>query len=301
VATFERLRIFYYVAKEGSIRRACGPLDTTEPRISRNLQELEHELQQRLFIRKKSGLELTPHGLELFAAVQVSINNLEEALENFGKETPDTRSLKIVTTTGVISVILARAVTVFLKEHPDVDIRIYTTNENVNFASSTVDIGILPKINDQPGLSQHKLMTLHSRLFASPEYLKEHGTPKNIQDLSNHQLIGFYPDLPGNRGDADWHLRKGYDGKQHRRARLSMNSVIGQYEAVRGGLGILAIAKEFPFIEEGGLVPILPEEDSINFEIFFIRRAELIPSSLIKQFHDFLKVYLLSLQEEVGK
>jgi DNA-binding transcriptional LysR family regulator len=292
VSTFEKLRIFYHVAKEGSIKRACTTLNTTEPRISRHLSDLEQELQQKLFIRRKTGLQLTHYGSTLYANVHSSIANIEQVLQQFNTDTPQTKSLKIITTTGVISIILARAAAKFLKEYQDVDIKIYTTNEDVDFATFTGDIGILPRIQNQPGLNQRKLITLHSRLFASPGYIQQYGMPQTIQDLDHHQLIGFYPDLPGNRGNADWHLSKDTSSSTYRRARLAINSVIGLYEAAREDLGILAIPQEFPFIKEGGWVSVLPQEDSVNFDVYFIVRAGELTSQLVETFYEYLKDYL---------
>ncbi len=71
-----------------------------------------------------------------------------------------------------------------------------------------------------------------------------------------------------------------------------MDSVVGQLQAVRRGLGIFAIAKEFPFIEEMNLIPILPEELAVKFEVYFIRREDIYPSDIVEDFYNFLKNYL---------
>ena len=290
MSTFEKMRFFYHVAKEGSIKKACAILETSDARVSRYIQDLEQELQQKLFIRRKTGLQLTDYGSTLYASVQTSVANMEKVIQDFSTDVPITRSLKIVTTTGVISILLARACAQFLKNHEDVDIKIYTTNEDVDFATTTVDVGILPRIYDQPGLSQHKLVTLHSRLFASQEYIDKFGMPKNIADLDNHKLLGFYPDLAGH-SKVDWHLSMDANSNSYRRAYFCINSAIGQYEAVMEGAGIFAIAKEFPFIKRGKLVPVLPEIDVINFDIYYIVRSDELTSGLSGSFYNFLKEF----------
>lgn len=59
------LKYFLTVAKEGSITRAANSLHLTQPTLSRQLQDLERELGQKLFERKQHSIVLTPEGIIL--------------------------------------------------------------------------------------------------------------------------------------------------------------------------------------------------------------------------------------------
>lgn len=59
------LRYFLAVAREGTIVRAAEFLHVTQPTLSRQLQELEDELGQQLFIRSNRNISLTPEGMFL--------------------------------------------------------------------------------------------------------------------------------------------------------------------------------------------------------------------------------------------
>ena len=59
---FEYYKVFYYVAKYGSLTRAASVLMTSQPAVTRTIRNLENDLSCRLFIRSKSGVELTPEG-----------------------------------------------------------------------------------------------------------------------------------------------------------------------------------------------------------------------------------------------
>lgn len=59
------LRYFLAVAREGTIVQAAEFLHVTQPTLSRQLQELEDELGQQLFIRSNRNITLTPEGMFL--------------------------------------------------------------------------------------------------------------------------------------------------------------------------------------------------------------------------------------------
>ena len=47
------LKYFLAVAREGSITAAANALHLTQPTLTRQLQDLEYELKQKLFVRGK--------------------------------------------------------------------------------------------------------------------------------------------------------------------------------------------------------------------------------------------------------
>jgi DNA-binding transcriptional LysR family regulator len=288
---FDKLRIFYHVAKEGSVKRAAQNLEKNPTSIWKHIMDLEHYFKAKLFLRrKKIGLELTELGEKLFRDVNNLIPNLERACTIYAQEEKIKDDLFIITTNGVVSIWLIEKLKPFLEHKKNIKIRISTTNSEVDFLNSKADIGILAKFNYSEGLTQQKLMTYHSKLFASQEYLDKYGIPKSISDLQNHKLISFYPELPGYRGNADWHLQENMPPHTLRESWLSVNSAICQLEAARQGLGILAIAQEFPQLKDAGLVEVLPNEIGPTFDVHFITRAADFQSGLIRECYEFLKI-----------
>ena len=53
------LKYFLAVVKEGTITKAANSLHLTQPTLTRQLQELEAELGQKLFIRGKNKISIT--------------------------------------------------------------------------------------------------------------------------------------------------------------------------------------------------------------------------------------------------
>ena len=60
------LKYFLAVAREGSITGAANSLHLTQPTLTRQLQELEKELRQKLLIRGKHKVTLTLEGMILY-------------------------------------------------------------------------------------------------------------------------------------------------------------------------------------------------------------------------------------------
>ena len=68
------LEYFIMVAKEGNITRAAERLHITQPTLSRQLSDLEKELNTQLFIRGKRSIVLTESGQLLMQRVQELVN-----------------------------------------------------------------------------------------------------------------------------------------------------------------------------------------------------------------------------------
>ena len=61
-SNFEYYRVFYYVSKYENLTKAAAALKTSQPAVTRTIQNLENELGCRLFTRSKTGVKLTPEG-----------------------------------------------------------------------------------------------------------------------------------------------------------------------------------------------------------------------------------------------
>ncbi len=59
------LKYFLAVAREGSITAAANALHLTQPTLTRQMQDLEYELKQKLFVRGKYKITLTDEGMLL--------------------------------------------------------------------------------------------------------------------------------------------------------------------------------------------------------------------------------------------
>lgn len=77
------LKYFLTVAREGSITGAANYLHLTQPTLSRQLQDLERELGQKLLIRGSHNISLTPKGMILRKRAQEIIDMVEKTEAEF--------------------------------------------------------------------------------------------------------------------------------------------------------------------------------------------------------------------------
>ncbi len=120
-------RIFYTVARTGSLSRAARELLISQPAVSKAIRKLETEMRTPLFRRKARGVSLTPEGEILYDYVSRAFQTLSEG-EN---EIRRIRNLSIGQLRIGVSLPLCRQfllpkVRDFIRSYPYVRIQIHT-------------------------------------------------------------------------------------------------------------------------------------------------------------------------------
>ncbi|HUL36762.1 MAG TPA: LysR family transcriptional regulator, partial [Thermodesulfobacteriota bacterium] len=75
--TYPKLKIFYYVAMNKSLKQAALNLYITEGAVSQQIKDLETRLGKKLFERSSRKVNLTPDGLNLFNLIAPLIEKVE--------------------------------------------------------------------------------------------------------------------------------------------------------------------------------------------------------------------------------
>lgn len=96
----ELYRIFYTVAKYKNISKATEELFISQPAITQRINNLEKQLNIKLFYRRPDGMQLTMEGKELYNYVKDSIetmNNVENKFNGYLQKNRN-NNIKIKTT-----------------------------------------------------------------------------------------------------------------------------------------------------------------------------------------------------------
>ncbi|GAB0114229.1 LysR family transcriptional regulator [Acidisoma sp. C75] len=288
---WDKLRVFHSVAEAGSFTHAGDTLNLSQSAVSRQISALEEALQVPLFHRHARGLILTEQGEALNRTVREVFAKLAmtEALLTESKEKPAGR-LKVTTTVGFGSIWLAPRCQAFLEQYPEVTMSLLLDDGDLDLAMREADVAIRMHPPKQPDLVQRHLMDIHWTVFASPEYLKKHGTPQAPEDLDNHKIIlfgGYRPPVD----DINWLAEAGRRPGNPRRAALEINNLHGMALAIRSGLGI-GVLPDYLGRDTEGLVSILQDVKAPKVDVFFVYPEELRNSKRVAVFRDFLLAHI---------
>ena len=167
--SYDYYRVFYYVAKYGSLSRAAEILHGSQPNITKFMNNLESQLGCRLLLRSNKGVALTPEGAKLYEHVQIAYAQLREAeneLTGFGHLS--TGTIRIGTTETAMYGVLLNVLAKFRKAYPG--IRLYITNDSTAGTSASLQKGMLdlavvtsptdspPKVKDTPLLPFEEIL-----------------------------------------------------------------------------------------------------------------------------------------------
>ena len=95
--SFDLYRYFFYMCEFKNITKASEYLYISQPALSKQVHLLENKLGKKLFIRTKSGIELTIDGQNLYDEIKDSIIKLNSIENKYnGKEIQHETTIKII-------------------------------------------------------------------------------------------------------------------------------------------------------------------------------------------------------------
>jgi len=177
------LRAFTVAASHLNLRAAADVLFVTPSALSHQIRSLEQQLGVKLFDRGRRGLSLTEVGRALQPQLAAGFAQIGEAV----------RQLKPARRPGVVTVSMLSTFAMrwfiprlcrFQQQHPDIEVRISTSLEPVDFGREDFDCAIRSGHGDWPGLHVEKLFSERLAPVCSPTL--QLGSP---QDLSDQTLL----------------------------------------------------------------------------------------------------------------
>lgn len=182
------LRAFEATARLLNFSAAAEELSLTQSAISRQIQNLESELGQRLFIRNARTVELTQQGVQLLQVVSKSLLQIDNTVQNI-RAYSTRRAIAVTTFASFASMWLIPRLAAFQSAYPDIDIRIHANDKPIDLASSDIDIAIrYGPANTMPG-NARKLFGEQLMPVASPLLLQREAPIAKPKDLARFALI----------------------------------------------------------------------------------------------------------------
>ncbi|AVW90541.1 LysR family transcriptional regulator [Celeribacter baekdonensis] len=282
---WDKLRIFHAVADAGSLTHAGDTLHLSQSAVSRQIRSLEESLGTTLFHRHARGLILTEQGELLFDATRSMAKRLDAAAARIRDSEEEVYGeLRVTTATGFGTLWLAPRLSKLYDKYPELKIDLMLEERVLDLPMREADVAIRMKEPSQADLIRKRLMNIRMRLFATKEYLTEHGTPLTMDDLSTHRLICQNPNAHQVAAGA----RLVEELNEHDiRSKLFVNNYFGVLQAVLNHLGI-GVLPDYLVESAPDLVRVLPDLESGEVPVFLAYPEELRHSKRIEVFRDFI-------------
>lgn len=300
VANWDLFRLFFAVARTGSVNRAAHELGMSQPTLSRRLKELERYVGAPLFFRISSGVKLTQEGEALRRSAEGMVRSFESFHRDLSRRVGDRSfEVKLSATEGFTKHWLLPRVKKLRALSKHIRLEINSTVQQQNLASSDLDFVIRCGHPGDSELVGRKVATVAFGIFASESYLAEHMAPRTLSDLVDHEIIGTSTDFPGlhseRAGEMDLltHFKAAGDAK----GSFRIKPVSGHFAAAVEGLGLAFLA--IPFALAEGLVRVLPHESS-SMDVWLLRRRESDLRKLTRQVRRFLESELTESRAWLG-
>lgn len=196
MVNLELYRVFYTVARCGSLTKAAEELYISQPAVSQAIKQLETQLGTPLFNRVHRGMELTAQGGELvFADVEKALQLLggvEDRLSELKQNA--TGTLRIGASETIFQYILAEKIVEYNKLYPQVRIELISdvSPKVISYLKSDAcDIGFLNlPIEEDDGIRITETVALLSDVFVAGRAFSElRGKTLSVWDLQKYPLL----------------------------------------------------------------------------------------------------------------
>ncbi|HET7931829.1 MAG TPA: LysR substrate-binding domain-containing protein [Rhodanobacteraceae bacterium] len=259
------LNDFYFfaaVVEHGGFSAAGRALNVPKSRLSKRISQLEDGLGVRLLQRTTRRFVVTEAGERFYRHCQSMLSEARaatEAVAELGGEASGT--VRLSSPVSLAQSLLAPELPKFLAQHPQVQLRVLSSNRRVDVIGEGFDVAVRvrDKLDSDAELVARSFGAKRVVLVASPAFVAEHGEPQSPQALTTLPLLSIFE----HEGDQSWEL---YDRACARtvvpvRPRLITGEFRILIDAALQGAGI-AWVPEQACVEElrsGRLRVVLPE------------------------------------------
>lgn len=195
MVNFELYKVFYTVAKCGSLTRAAEELHLSQPNVSHAIKQLEMLLDAKLFTRRHKGMELSPMGDLIFGNVEQAVRLLGEAEERLAERQQNaTGTLRIGASDTIFQYALSDKIVEYSLKYPHVVIELLsdiTPNTIEALKSDRCDIGFLnlPVAPDNGIVITDSIMYLNDIFISGKRFEQLKGQELSIRDLQKYPLL----------------------------------------------------------------------------------------------------------------
>ena len=193
------LRAFEAAARQLSFKLAAEELNVSQSAISHQIKSLEEVLSTTLFIRKTRAIELTRKGRLLYPILRNAFDSMAEGTQMLVEDASVSVLNLHVYSTFTLRWLLPRLPR-FQESHPNIQIRLNTSQSDVNFSQENIDAAIMVGQPVDSSLHYHFLFDCELFPVCSPNFLQKNGPLETPEQLASQPILQVYPSA------GDWRV-----------------------------------------------------------------------------------------------
>lgn len=252
---------FARAASLGSYTAASKVMAISPSAVSKSIKRLEDRLGFKLFNRTTRALTLTPEGTELFQKALRLLRDAEDIEQTaFAARMEPSGTIKITAPVPVGLHLIAPQLPRFREQYPALSVDLRLNDTFTDLVEESIDVAIRVGPLSDSRLIARKLATNIVCCYASPAYIKAHGTPASPTECSMHELVNVRYQSSGQM--MKWMFN--VDGEIIEffpDAAISVNSTDAVLAFIRsgGGIGMLPSFIANSYVASGELVPVMQD------------------------------------------
>lgn len=193
---WNHLKVILKLYELGTIRAAAKVLDVDQATLGRYLNEIEAELNMKLFVRSRNGVQPTTDMIGILPyinTIQDQIHALDRTIHQSKEQL--TGVVKISTTDSLAVDFIAPVLVILKEKYPHLKVELITTIDTLSLDKSEIDISIRTYRATESDCIVRHLASWEVGLYASEKYLLDHGMPNTID---NHSIVAYQEGITSN-------------------------------------------------------------------------------------------------------
>lgn len=254
---------------------------------------LEHELGMQLYQLDDQPIRLTAAGQMIYAKFANNMHHVEELLNKTRYDNKDELigTLRIAMPGALMAYVLAPHIATFVKRYPKISLNIrYLVLGNADLINDQFDIAIC---TEMPSLQSVKVRTLgeeYLKLYAHTSYVAQHELPHSLEELEQHNIIGYlYAKTPLKQLTVT-HLETLEQRAFTLNATLYLDNLLSMQSLMKNGqyLSFLPSGVGQHLVNSGELLEVLPQYSFFSYKRYLVLNSG-TRSHLEQEFVKFLE------------
>ncbi|MAP24884.1 MAG: hypothetical protein CMM87_05060 [Rickettsiales bacterium] len=259
------------LGKHRNYEKAAQEIGLSESGLRAQIDDLEREIGEGVFIKIHQKLFITPLGEQLIKVCQNYQYNKNILLKQKGFS-PKILTVQLTATTEKL--FGADIIDILIKSFPDYSLQIRVSESLPDFSTGEIDMALNYFYQgSSPDIDSFTLTRFKLLLYASQHYLDKSPPLDHAEDLKNHELVG-YQGQQNSIIDLNWFTRL----VQPETLPLNFitSSTFSLISMIKRGVGIGSFASHVKRFARKDLVHVLPQYEGSGHTLYWMYNKRII-------------------------